>query len=439
MSIEWSRCSVRDCLEAEFPGEWGETPRRGASANALVLRSTNLDDEGHIDLGGAEPRLVPGSKLQFKRLHAGDILLEASGGGPGKPVGRTALFRAENNDEPYLASNFFRTLRPDGAVAYPAFLAWRLQHLYASPEIWVFQQQTTGITNLNVRGYLDSQFDVPDLSEQHRIAEVLDTVDEGIRRTELVIAKLMLIRQGLLFDFLTRGVDETGRLRPSPVAAPELYKDGPIGPMPKGWDALPVQLAGSVQLGRQRAPRYQSGPNIRPYLRVANVFDGWIDYSDILSMSFSSIEEKQYRLEIGDILLNEGQSLELVGRSALYEGEPGAYCFQNTLVRFRAGNRCLPRFARAVFKFWLDTGRFMAVAHKTTSVAHLGADRFAQMPFPLPPLSEQVVIAARLEAQEARLQAEHEVEAKLRDIQRGLTDDLLSGRVRVPVPDEVSA
>ena len=72
-----------------------------------------------------------------------------------------------------------------------------------------------------------------------------------------------------------------------------------------------------------------------PYLRVANVFDGWIDYSDVLEMDFTPTERETFSLLPNDLLLNEGQSLELVGRSSMYLGKPNRYCFQNTLVRFR--------------------------------------------------------------------------------------------------------
>jgi type I restriction enzyme S subunit len=74
---------------------------------------------------------------------------------------------------------------------------------------------------------------------------------------------------------------------------------------------------------------------MRPYLRVANVFENRIDISDVLEMNFTPEEFEVYALEYGDILLNEGQSLELVGRPAMFKNEIEGACFQNTLVRFR--------------------------------------------------------------------------------------------------------
>jgi type I restriction enzyme, S subunit len=198
------------------------------------------------------------------------------------------------------------------------------------------------------------------------------------------------------------------------------------GQLPSGWNIVPVREAGEVRLGRQRSPQHQSGRFTMPYLRVANVFDGYIDYSDVLEMDFRPAERKAYGLLPGDILLNEGQSLELVGRSAIYQGEPGAYCFQNTLVRFRCNETTAPTYCQAVFKYWLDTGRFTRVARQTTSVAHLGADRFADMPFPRPPIEVQRRIAEVLEAIDVVLRDTHSVVSKVSSSKSGALDDLLS-------------
>jgi type I restriction enzyme, S subunit len=164
-----------------------------------------------------------------------------------------------------------------------------------------------------------------------------------------------------------------------------------------GWEWRTVREVGDVKLGRQRSPAHHRGPHMRPYLRVANVYEDYIDTSDIAEMNFSPKEFETYRLKPGDILLNEGQSLDLVGRPAMYRGEiPGA-CFQNTLVRFRSGPAVLPAFALLVFRAYLHTQRFQKIARWTTNIAHLGAERFASLPFPVPPLAEQRRIVEALE------------------------------------------
>jgi len=131
---------------------------------------------------------------------------------------------------------------------------------------------------------------------------------------------------------------------------------------------------------------------MRPYLRVANVFEDRIDISDMMEMNFTPNEYETFRLSHGDILLNEGQSMELVGRPAMYRNEVPGACFTNTLVRFRAEEGLDPHYALKVFLAYLKNGRFQRIATITVNIAHLGAGRFAEIEFPLPPSEEQEAI-----------------------------------------------
>lgn len=179
---------------------------------------------------------------------------------------------------------------------------------------------------------------------------------------------------------------------PQPVDA---EKEG-LPEIPESWEWVRVSTLGDVQLGRQRSPKYHSGPNMVPYLRVANVFENRIDTTDVMEMHFDESDLEQYKLHAGDILLNEGQSAELVGRPAIYNNELPVACFTNTLVRYRVYEGVSKDFALMIFRGYLYTGKFKAIAKITTNIAHLGAGRFADMPFPLPPAEEQQEIARRV-------------------------------------------
>ncbi|WP_177154022.1 restriction endonuclease subunit S [Streptomyces sp. 2131.1] len=260
--------------------------------------------------------------------------------------------------------------------------------------------------NLKYSEFKKIAVDLPPLAEQRRITEILDEVGAQIRRAGAEVSKLSKVFRGTLLQAM-----DVVRADPATV-----------------W--RPVKEAGEVRLGRQRSPEHSEGEFMRPYLRVANVFDGFIDYSDVMSMNFNPVEQERYELQPGDILLNEGQSLELVGRSALYDGPSGMF-FQNTLVRFRTMT-VLPEFARLVFKHWLDTGAFADIAKKTTSIAHLGGDRFGAMLFPIPSEDAQHrAMTAVREVRDASRQISQEV-VKLKTLKKALMDDLLTGKVRVP-------
>lgn len=178
---------------------------------------------------------------------------------------------------------------------------------------------------------------------------------------------------------------------------PESVDTTGLPELPEGWCWASVEDVGSVQLGRQRAPQHHQGANMRPYLRVANVFEARIDTSDIMEMNFDESEFETFELKYGDILLNEGQSKHLVGRAAIYRDEVPGACFQNTLVRYRTASVLSPEFALLIFRHYLHCGRFQQIAKWTTSMAHLGAGRFAKVEIPLPPLAEQHQIVSAAE------------------------------------------
>jgi type I restriction enzyme S subunit len=201
-----------------------------------------------------------------------------------------------------------------------------------------------------------------------------------------------------------------------PPAAPDTTN---LPELPDGWCWASVDQVGDVQLGRQRSPKHHQGTHMRPYLRVANVFEDRIDIRDVMEMNFTPSEYETYRLGYGDILLNEGQSMELIGRPAMYRDEVPGSCFTNTLVRFQASEGLDRDFAMKVFLAYLKNGRFQRIATITVNIAHLGAGRFAELEFPLPPLAEQQTIVAEVEARLSILdETESQFDANLKRASR---------------------
>ncbi|NOY26426.1 MAG: hypothetical protein GXP62_11190 [Oligoflexia bacterium] len=195
--------------------------------------------------------------------------------------------------------------------------------------------------------------------------------------------------------------------------------------VPVGWSRSKLRDLGLVDCGKAKSPR-QRAP-LRPYLRVANVLDGRIDTSDVYRMPFSDEEFKRYKLEPGDILLNEGQSLKLVGRPAVYRGRPSNVAMQNALLRWRPDpHRVDPEFGYQSIRSLYRTGAFSQIATQTTSIAHLGLKRFAGVEVPLPPVPEQKKIAAILSSVDDAIQATQAVIEQTRRVKEGLLQDLLT-------------
>ena len=173
-----------------------------------------------------------------------------------------------------------------------------------------------------------------------------------------------------------------------------------LSELPNSWAWSAVAEAGEVQLGRQRAPKHHQGFHLRPYLRVANVLEDKLDLSDVKFMNFTPEEYETFALREGDVLLNEGQAPDLLGRPAMYRGEIDGFCFQKTLLRFRAKKGILPDYALIVFRHYMRSGRFKRESRITTNIGHLTQIRFIEMEFPIPPTAEQHEIARRFHAAE---------------------------------------
>lgn len=209
------------------------------------------------------------------------------------------------------------------------------------------------------------------------------------------------------------------------------YKLTEVGLIPEEWQLCPIGCMGEVLTGKAlavNAPGKQ-----RPYLRTKNVFDGRIDIDDVLTMPMTDAQFSQFMLMNGDVLLNEGQSLELVGRCALYHGEyPEPCAIQNQLLRFRAKSGVSAAFASHLFRYCQQTGVFARIALQTTSIAHLGGKRFEQLLLQWPPEPEQRAIAAALNDADALLEGLTRLIAKKRDIKQAAMQQLLTGETRLP-------
>ena len=210
------------------------------------------------------------------------------------------------------------------------------------------------------------------------------------------------------------------------------YKWTDVGEIPADWEPVPVGRMGEVLTGKALAA---SAPGQqRPYLRTKNVFDGRIDVDDVLTMPMTEVQFRHFALEYGDVLLNEGQSLELVGRCAIYRDEyPQPCAIQNQLLRFRARLGVSGEFASHLFRYSQQSRVFARVALQTTSIAHLGGKRFENLVLAWPQTeSEQRVIATALSDVDTLLVGLDRLIAKKRDLKQAAMQQLLTGQTRLP-------
>lgn len=433
---EWSPKAIRELISGEWPGEWGSEAGVDGT-DVVVYRSTELDDEGHVQQGGVH-RSIPRKKLETKRLSAGDILLEASGGTPGRPVGRVGLYQPVH-PEVAICSNFLRTLRPRDGVC-SSFLRWALVNLHRQPEIWRFHQQTTGISNLNVRDYLRHNLHIPPLKDQERISEILTTLDDALKQAESLIAKTRKVKAGLMQDLFARGVTPDGQLRPPLEEAPELYQESRVGSIPREWtvEEFGTFLLGGPQNGLYKPIDYYSPAGV-PIVRIDSFDDGEIRGPEYLKrLQVGEEEGRIYGLAASDILINRVNSIDYVGKAAIVREPSEPMVFESNIMRCRIGGcRLLPDFAIRWCRSPQARRHLRSRAKSAISQASINQRDVRCLPVPIPSREEQERICERADSvSELEVQAQQELQ-KLSHLRRGLVHDLLTGKVRVSSPSEL--
>jgi len=272
---------------------------------------------------------------------------------------------------------------------------------------------------------------VPSLAEQQRIAEVLDTVDKAIQDTEKLVSKLQRMKQGLVHDLLTWGVDAHGTLR-DPERHPEHFKDSPTGRYPRDWQLRPLRDLAQVRSGiAKNTNRVLGRSKLVPYLSVANVQDGYLDLANVSQIRIGADEMERFALRYGDVLMNEGGDLDKLGRGAVWRAQIPGCVHQNHVFSVRCGPGLLPEF----LDLWTGSSParryFMVEGKQTTNLASINKTALEGLPVAHPPFDEQVAIVAAVNAADEQLAQESHALAKLRALKQGLMEDLLTGRVRV--------
>jgi type I restriction enzyme S subunit len=199
----WKKFRLRYLFSERIGGAWGDEPYEGNAVVCIRAADFETDLIGHKTYDLTRRSYKP-EELINKKIQAGDLLIEKSGGGEKQPVGRIAFFSL--NDEA-LCSNFIEILRPNQRYIKPKFGAYLLYSLWATRKVVQSIKQTTGIQNLDVADYLDNTVFIPDLTEQGEIADYLDHeakfIENLIRGKERILSlltekRLQIIKQASL-------------------------------------------------------------------------------------------------------------------------------------------------------------------------------------------------------------------------------------------------
>lgn len=298
-------------------------------------------------------------------------------------------------------------------------------------------RRASGTTFLEISGaeFGSIKLPSPPPEEKLKIAQLLDTLDTAIHQTEVIVEKLKQVKQGLLHDLLTRGVDANGEPRPSYEAAPDLYKKTAIGWRPKDWEICQVSsVLSGIDAGK--SPDCQDIPakgDQWGVLKVGAVHPDGLKLNENKVIEEARLKNPTYLVRNGDLLLSRANTFELVGLVCYVTNHPERLMLSDKTLRLSVkANRMT-----TTFLYWqlqhpkTRTQIEIAATGTSGSMKNISQGGVEQLWISRPQIDEQEEITKRLLAASDRCRDEQEKLSKMREMKSGLMDDLLTGRVRV--------
>ena len=276
---------------------------------------------------------------------------------------------------------------------------------------------------------------VPPQPEQEVIATYLDRETARIERLiaakERMLALLEEKRAALISRVVTRGLNPNAPLKPSGQEW--------LGEIPAHWGLQRLKQLAEVRGGLTLGKQYSGDLREYPYLRVANVQDGYLDLEEVLTVEVPASEATSNLLAKGDVLMNEGGDIDKLGRGCVWRDEIAPCLHQNHVFAVRPHS--VDSDWLALWTSTLEAKRyFESRAKRSTNLASISGSNIKELPVPLPPIEEQLAIRQFLADRRDRLE---KVRSELRHSLRLLTERraaLITAAVTGQIPlEEMSA
>jgi type I restriction enzyme S subunit len=341
--------------------------------------------------------------------HDGKFVLLAEDGGFFGPFENSAYIMRGK----FWANNHVHILKAIEGVLISEFLVFYLNFINLVPFL-------TGSTRpkLTQEDMRMIPLPLPSLLEQQNIAEILSTVDDAIQKTNEIIAKTERLKKGLMHELLTKGIGH------------KEFKDTEIGRIPKYWEVK--NLKDVILEAKPGFPCGKRDKNGILQLRMDNIeADGWINTNAGVKVPIpENVEE--YLLKPQDILFNNTNSADLIGKTAIFRGEFSKCVYSNHLTRIRVDpSKVVPEWILFLFIRYWQQGIFKAMRHQHVHQAGINKSDLLNLKIPVAPLKEQQKITEILSTINYKHEIERKEKAKLERIKQGLMDLLLTGKVRV--------
>lgn len=260
---------------------------------------------------------------------------------------------------------------------------------------------------------------LPPLDEQRKIAYVLNSVQQAIAAQADLIAAAQELKRSLLRRLFTYG----------PGSEPAPTKETAIGEVPVHWEVVELgdYVRAKITDGTHKTPNYISRGV--PFVTATNLKNGQIDFSNCKFIS----EKEHHKLtqrckpENGDVLLSKVGTLGLV---AVVNSDFEFSIFVQVALIKPQLDSFNSHFLKALLQTPSMQGQIVQKASQST-MKYIGIGKIANLVVVKPPLSEQHQIAHILQSADAKIAAEQDRRAGLRELFNSLLQELMTGRLRV--------
>jgi type I restriction enzyme S subunit len=302
------------------------------------------------------------------------------------------------NDVPAALNQDMKALSFDEGSCLNAFLLRWVQGLN-DLLLLVWAKQGATVESIEHAYLAETVVPLPPFTEQQTIANFLDRetakIDSLIAEQQRLIELLKEKRQTVISHAVTKGLNPETPMKDSGIEW--------LGEVPAHWEVKRLRFIAEIQSGIAKGKDNSGQETIEvPYLRVANVQDGFLDLESVTTIEIPANSLDRYRLRVGDVLMNEGGDYDKLGRGHIWNGEIEPCIHQNHVFAIRP---------KSLSSEWLNeiTGSdyaqfyFMTHSKQSTNLASISSTNIMELPVVLPPPTEQQQILTAIRNQRIKL------------------------------------
>ena len=157
------------------------------------------------------------------------------------------------------------------------------------------------------------------------------------------------------------------------------------------WPVKELAGLSDIASGVTKGFDYGEQPTVEvPYLRVANVQDGFLDLSEMKTIRVPPSVVEELRLMPGDVVMTEGGDFDKLGRGAVWPGGISDCIHQNHIFRVRLDRAQLePSFFASFLRTPYAKRYYLRCSKQTTNLATINMTQLRATPVPVPPVELQ--------------------------------------------------